>query len=86
MMVETAFMEALQILSGGAAVIAEGEVMQLPTAEEPGDRLKAYLEIIAGQTAELFGAACEVGAGDRWARTAERAAARLRMALGLRSS
>jgi octaprenyl-diphosphate synthase len=61
MMVEAGFMEALDILSSAAAVIAEGEVMQLATAKNLATDEKAYLAVTAAKTAELFAAACEVG-------------------------
>ncbi len=61
MMVETGFLQALDILSAAAAVIAEGEVMQLATAKDLATDEKAYLAVTAAKTAELFAAACEVG-------------------------
>jgi octaprenyl-diphosphate synthase len=61
MMVETGFLDALDILSSAAAVIAEGEVMQLATAKNLATDEKAYLAVTAAKTAELFAAACEVG-------------------------
>jgi octaprenyl-diphosphate synthase len=61
MMVEAGFIEALDILSSAAAVIAEGEVMQLATAKNLATDEKAYLAVTAAKTAELFAAACEVG-------------------------
>jgi octaprenyl-diphosphate synthase len=61
MMVEAGFMEALDILSCAAAVIAEGEVMQLATAKNLATDEKAYLAVTGAKTAELFAAACEVG-------------------------
>ena len=61
MMVEAGFIEALDILSAAATVIAEGEVMQLATAKNLATDEKAYLAVTAAKTAELFAAACEVG-------------------------
>ena len=61
MMVEVANLRALEILSAAAAVIAEGEVMQLAAAKQLDTTEDAYLGVIRGKTAELFAAACEVG-------------------------
>jgi octaprenyl-diphosphate synthase len=61
MMVEVGSLRALDILSSAAAVIAEGEVMQLAAAKNTETNEDEYLAIIRGKTAELFGAACEVG-------------------------
>jgi len=62
MMVETNSIDALGILSNAAAVIAEGEVMQLAAAKNMSTTEDAYLKIIIGKTAALFAAASEVGA------------------------
>ena len=61
MMVEVESLRALEILSSAAAVIAEGEVMQLAAAKQLDTTEDAYLAVIRGKTAELFAAACEVG-------------------------
>src|SRR5471032_1340720 len=61
MMVEVGSMRALDILSNAAAVIAEGEVMQLGAAKNTATTEDEYLAVIRAKTAELFGAACEVG-------------------------
>jgi octaprenyl-diphosphate synthase len=61
MMVEVGSMTALDILSTAAAVIAEGEVMQLAAAKNTATSEDEYLAVIRGKTAELFAAACEVG-------------------------
>ena len=61
MMVEVASLRALEILSSAAAVIAEGEVMQLGAAKNTATTEDAYLAVIRAKTAELFAAACEVG-------------------------
>src|SRR6188474_887847 len=61
MMVEVANLHALEILSSAAAVIAEGEVMQLGTAKNTATNEDEYLSVIRAKTAELFAAACEVG-------------------------
>jgi octaprenyl-diphosphate synthase len=82
-MVEAGFMDALDILSSAAAVIAEGEVMQLATAKNLATDEKAYLSVTAAKTAELFAAACEVGPAIAGRTTAERRACRaFGMALG----
>jgi octaprenyl-diphosphate synthase len=62
MMVDVGSLAALRILSNAAAVIAEGEVMQLAAAKDTGTTEKDYLAIIAAKTAALFSAATEVGA------------------------
>ena len=49
MMVEAGFMEALDILSSAAAVIAEGEVMQLATAKNLATDEDAYLAVVSRQ-------------------------------------
>jgi octaprenyl-diphosphate synthase len=61
MMVEVASLRALEILSSAAAVIAEGEVMQLGAAKNTATTEDDYLAVIRAKTAELFAAACEVG-------------------------
>jgi octaprenyl-diphosphate synthase len=61
MMVEVGSLRALEILSSAAAVIAEGEVMQLGTAKNTATTEDEYLAVIRAKTAELFAAACEVG-------------------------
>jgi octaprenyl-diphosphate synthase len=61
MMVEVGSIRALEILSNAAAVIAEGEVMQLGAAKNTATTEDEYLAVIRAKTAELFAAACEVG-------------------------
>jgi octaprenyl-diphosphate synthase len=61
MMVEVGSLRALEILSNAAAVIAEGEVMQLSAAKNTATTEDEYLAVIRAKTAELFAAACEVG-------------------------
>jgi octaprenyl-diphosphate synthase len=61
MMVEVGNLRALEILSNAAAVIAEGEVMQISAAKNTATTEDEYLAVIRAKTAELFGAACEVG-------------------------
>ena len=61
MMVEVGSLRALEILSTAAAIIAEGEVMQLAAAKNTATTEDEYLSVIRCKTAELFAAACEVG-------------------------
>ena len=61
MMVEVGSLSALEILSSAAAVIAEGEVMQLAAAKNTATTEDEYMAVIRAKTAELFAAACEVG-------------------------
>jgi octaprenyl-diphosphate synthase len=62
LMVEDGSLDVLRILSTAAAVIAEGEVHQLITANDTTTSETAYLEVIRAKTAALFAAACEIGA------------------------
>lgn len=55
-------LEVYKILSNAAVVISEGEVMQLSDVANLTDSDDNYIEIISAKTAELFAAACEVGA------------------------
>ena len=61
MMVEVGSLHCLDVLSGAAVVIAEGEVMQLSAAKDTETTEDAYLAVIRAKTAALFAAACEVG-------------------------
>ncbi|MCH8238786.1 MAG: polyprenyl synthetase family protein [Proteobacteria bacterium] len=61
-MVAVGSLEALRILSNAAAVIAEGEVMQLTAAKNTETTEDEYLAVINAKTAALFSAAAEVGA------------------------
>jgi octaprenyl-diphosphate synthase len=61
MMVEVGNLHALDILSSAAAVIAEGEVMQLGAAKNTATNEDEYMAVIRAKTAELFASACEVG-------------------------
>src|SRR5882757_3955330 len=58
MMVEVGSLQALEILSSAAAVIAEGEVLQLGAAKNTATTEDEYLAVIRAKTAELFAAAC----------------------------
>jgi len=62
MMVDVGSLGALRILSDAAAIIAEGEVMQLITAHNTDTTEDDYLAVIEAKTAALFAAASEVGA------------------------
>jgi octaprenyl-diphosphate synthase len=61
MMVEVGSLPCLDVLSSAAAVIAEGEVMQISAAKDTATSEDAYLAVIRAKTAALFSAACEVG-------------------------
>lgn len=61
-MVDVGSLGCLRILSDAAAVIAEGEVMQLTTAKNTETTEDDYLAVIDAKTAALFAAAAEVGA------------------------
>jgi octaprenyl-diphosphate synthase len=76
MMVEVGSLPALEILSSAAAVIAEGEVMQLAAAKNTATTEDEYLSVIRCKTAELFAAACEVGPALARRPKAEQAACR----------
>jgi octaprenyl-diphosphate synthase len=76
MMVEVGNLRALEILSSAAAVIAEGEVMQLSAAKNTATTEDEYLAVIRAKTAELFAAACEVGPALAGSGKAEQAACR----------
>jgi octaprenyl-diphosphate synthase len=62
LMVEDGSLDVLRILSNASAVIAEGEVLQLSTANNLETTEDQYMQVIGSKTAELFAAACEVGA------------------------
>ena len=61
LMVEPGNLEVLSILSGAAATIAEGEVLQLTAARNLATDEATYLAVVRGKTAALFEAAAEVG-------------------------
>ena len=62
LMVADGSLEVLDILSNTSAVIAEGEVMQLITTNDTETGEPAYLDVIRAKTAQLFAAACKLGA------------------------
>ncbi|CAI8331531.1 MAG: polyprenyl synthetase family protein [PS1 clade bacterium] len=61
MMVGAENLAALDVLSNAAAIIAEGEVMQLAAMRNADISEDNYLRIIDAKTAALFAAAAEVG-------------------------
>ena len=62
LMVEDGSLAVLDILSRTSSVIAEGEVMQLATTNDVETGETTYLEVIRAKTAQLFAAACRIGA------------------------
>jgi octaprenyl-diphosphate synthase len=62
LMVEDGSLKVLGILSSASAKIAEGEVAQLVTANDTETGEAAYLNVISCKTAQLFSAACRIGA------------------------
>lgn len=61
LMTDTGSIRVLRILSGAAATIAEGEVLQLTAAQDLATDEAIYKQVIRGKTAALFSAATEVG-------------------------
>jgi octaprenyl-diphosphate synthase len=61
MLVDVGSLPVLKILSNAAAVIAEGEVMQLAAAKNTATTEDEYLAIINAKTAALFSGAAEAG-------------------------
>ena len=61
MMVADGSLEILRVLSDASAIIAQGEVMQLSTANNLETTLDNYIEVVKAKTAALFAAGCEVG-------------------------
>jgi octaprenyl-diphosphate synthase len=76
MMVDVGSLDALDVLSTAASVIAEGEVMQLAAAQNLETTEDEYLAVIRAKTAALFSAAAEVGPIIAGASRADRAALR----------
>jgi octaprenyl-diphosphate synthase len=62
LMVDAGSLPVLGILSNAAAIIAEGEVMQLKSARNLSTTETDYLRVITAKTAALFAAAGEAGA------------------------
>tara|TARA_Y100000590_G_scaffold468240_1_gene650249 strand:+ start:1809 stop:2798 length:990 start_codon:yes stop_codon:yes gene_type:complete len=61
MMVDAKSLKALNVLSEAAAIIAEGEVMQLVHSKKIELSKEQYFKIIGHKTAKLFSAAAEIG-------------------------
>lgn len=76
MMVEVGSLDALEVLSSAASIIAEGEVLQLSVAKNMATTEDEYLAVIRAKTAALFSAAAEVGPIIAGCDRAERAAFR----------
>jgi len=62
LMVLDGSIDVLRILSDASAIIAEGEVAQLITANDTETTEAAYMNVISAKTATLFAAAAELGA------------------------
>jgi octaprenyl-diphosphate synthase len=76
MMVDVGSLDALDILSTAASIIAEGEVMQLAAAKNLETTEDEYFSVIKAKTAALFCAAAEVGPVVAGATRTDRAALR----------
>lgn len=61
MMVADGSLTVLKLLSDASAIIAQGEVKQLITAEDLTTTHDDYLDVIHDKTASLFAAACALG-------------------------
>lgn len=61
-MTEDGSLKVLEILSETSATMAEGEVLQLMTANNIDTHEDAYLQVVTSKTATLFAAACQIGA------------------------
>jgi len=62
LMVEDGSLKVLGILSRASSIIAEGEVLQLLTTNDTETGETQYLQVIESKTAQLFAAACRIGA------------------------
>ena len=62
LMVEAGDLAVLEVLSKASAIIAEGEVLQLRSANNLATTREEYLRVITAKTAALFAAAAESGA------------------------
>jgi octaprenyl-diphosphate synthase len=62
LMVADGSIPVLRVLSRASSVIAEGEVLQLSTTSNVETSETAYQQVIRSKTAELFAAACQIGA------------------------
>lgn len=61
LMVKDGSLEVLRILSDASAIISQGEVKQLTTANNLDTTMEDYIEVVSAKTAALFAAACEIG-------------------------
>lgn len=61
LMTEDGSLKVLKVLSHASNIIAEGEVLQLTTANDTETTEDQYLEVISAKTAALFAAACRIG-------------------------
>ena len=59
LMVDAGSMRVLDILASASAIIAEGEVMQLKSANNLATTKSDYLEVVSAKTAALFAASAE---------------------------
>jgi len=62
LMVADGSLDVLAVLSRASSIIAEGEVLQLSTTNDTKTGETKYLEVIKAKTAQLFSAACRIGA------------------------
>ena len=62
LMVEDGSLKILKILSRASSILAEGEVLQLTTSNNPESSEESYLKMIEAKTAALFAAACQISA------------------------
>lgn len=62
MMVEVGSLRVMEVLSNATNMIAEGEVEQLLTMNDPEVTEEQYYRVIGKKTAKLFEAACQLGA------------------------
>ncbi len=62
LMVGDGSLKVLKLLSDTSAIISEGEVLQLTHENNIENDLPTYLKIISAKTAQLFAAACQIGA------------------------
>ncbi len=62
LMVEDGSLDVLRVLAHASSVISEGEVLQLLTTNDSTTSEQTYLEVVSEKTAELFAAACRIGA------------------------
>lgn len=62
LMVKDGSLKVLKILSDASATIAEGEVLQLSTANDVETDRATHLRVIEAKTARLFAAAAQIGA------------------------